>query len=104
MIILYVGTHNLVEIRNLKSAATGQYVSDAECKMTVVDEQSVNVTGAIDIPLALINGSSGHYAGMIPSNASLSAGTKYFLQITTTTGGLVRLDRIPVRAQYAEGV
>ena len=104
MIAIYIGSDNLVEIRNLKNVATGECITDATCKMTLVDEEATPIPEAIDIPLAPVDGSRGRYAALIPASAVLTSGTKYFIQLTTSSGGLTRTDRIPVRAQYAEGV
>ena len=103
MQILYLSSDNLVRVDLLKNENTGQYVSDATVTMTLRDSDLAAVTDAEDLSLSYVSGSNGRYHGTLPDSLSLTAGARYYLDVTAIASGLQAFDRVSLRAQYAGG-
>ena len=99
---LAIGSDNLVEVDELTNESTDAYVNNATIIMTLKDSSLDAVPNAEDLSLAYVAGSNGKYQGTIPSTVSLTAGSRYYLDISATGGGVTLFVRIPCRAQYIQ--
>jgi len=97
---IYVNSDTLIELSALKRSATDTYVNDATVTMTLKDVNGVAlVTGT---SMAYVAGSNGKYQGTLQNTLTLTAGYKYFLEITATRGTEVLFKRILCYAVYSE--
>ena len=103
MILLAIGSDNLVELEGLKNEQTGAYVNTATVSMVLRNAALELISGEEAISLGYVLESNGDYKGTLPSSLTLTSGARYFLDVTATVGEIVRFDRIPCRAQYAAG-
>jgi len=103
MIVINIGSDNLIRVDELTNEATDEYVNDATVTMTLRDSDLEVVSGAQSLSLTYVAASNGRYHGALPDTLSLTAGSLYFLDVTTVSGSITRLDRIPCRAHYAIG-
>ncbi len=94
MLTLYKSTDTLIRWDKMKNALTDEYVDDATVKMTLIDADGDNVTGAVDRPLAYVSGSDGRYDGTIPNEVDLDVTAEYVLQITAERGSYKTTARI----------
>lgn len=99
--ILPIGTSILVEIDLLRdsTAAAGVYISSATVAALILDSEGATVSGS-SVSLSFVTGTNGKYQGTIPSTIVLVDGSKYTLQVTVTSGSLVRVRRNAMFAKY----
>lgn len=102
MIVLYIGTDNLITVARLTDQATGQLVDTAAVTVTVRDARLAAVPGGEILPLAPVAGSPGTYQGIVPFSLPLVAGESYFLDVQSVATHM-RFDRLRAKAQYASG-
>lgn len=103
MILLSIGSDNLVEVDGLKNEKTDQYVNDATITMVLRDSAMEIISGEEALSFSYVQSSDGRYYGTLPNSIVLTSGSRYFLELTCTSEGSVRFDLIPCRAQYAAG-
>lgn len=99
MLNLYKSTDTLIRWDEMKNALTDEYVNDATVKMTLIDEDNENVSGAVDRPLANV-ASNGRYDGTIPNEVDLTNGAEYVLEIVATRGSYKTTARISCTATW----
>lgn len=86
--VIYSKNDNLLELRGLANAATGNYENAATVTATVVDSTDTEVPGlSWPLTLAYVAASDGDYRGEIGDGASFVVGTDYTAKITATVSG-----------------
>lgn len=75
MASLYLDNDNDIVIRAMRNVRTNAAISDATWTATVYDATGAAVTGATNISLTYVAGSSGDYRGVVPASAALSINT-----------------------------
>lgn len=81
---LFIGNSNVVQLRGLRNAVTGQYINNATVAFSVL-RNGAAVSGGNGIPMAYVPGSNGNYAGVLPETASLNS-TVHLVIITADAG------------------
>jgi len=102
MIVLYVGSDNLVTVDKLRNERTGLYLNGASVHVEVRDAQLELVAGGEAVVLEYVAGSDGKYQGVLPYSLPLTPGATYYLDVTSV-GTNRRFDRLRATAQYASG-
>lgn len=102
MIVLYVGSDNLVTVDKLRNERTSLYLNGASVQVEVRNAQLELVLGGEAIALEYVADSDGKYQGILPYSLSLTPGATYYLDITSS-GTNRRFDRLRAKAQYASG-
>lgn len=97
---IYVNSDTLIELSGLVRSATGSYVNDATATMTLKDADEKVIASGVSMPY--VDGSNGKYQGTLQNTLSVTAGNKYFLEITATRGGETLFKRILCYATYSE--
>ncbi len=97
---LYVNSDNLIQLDALTLAADDSYVNDATVTFTLKDADEAVVSGASAISMGYVEDSDGKYQGTLQSTVSLSAGLKYLLDMTATSGSNVLFKRVICYASY----
>ena len=100
IITLALGSDNLVRLDKLTDASSGDLVSAAVVVCTLYDSAGNAVAGASAIAMAAVAGTDGRYEGTLQDTLSLVDGRMYTLEITATSGTVVRKWRRPCRAMY----
>lgn len=104
---LYVGVDGTVYMGDkytpgsgLYNNVTGNYENSATITFTLKDSSLVNVTGAVAIAMTLVSGSNGCYEGTLESTVTITSGSTYHNEITSTVGTTVDLRRITYTAEH----
>jgi hypothetical protein len=93
---LYIGNSNVVQLRGLRHAVTGQYFNAATASFSVL-RNGAAVSGGSNISMSYVAGSNGNYFGVLPETAGLN--NSVHVVVITVDGG-VNADAvwtIPVR-------
>jgi hypothetical protein len=101
MIVLAIGSDNLIRWDHLADARTEAYLDDAVVTFTLKNSAGQPVAGAENVPLEFANGSDGRYEGILESTVALSPGANYILELTAVRGQLVGFRRLGCVAAYA---
>lgn len=88
MMSVYVSNTNVLEVRGLQEAISGDYVnSGATVTVTVVNDCGAAVSGVSwPVSMQYVAGTNGDYRAIIPSSASFSSGEVYFAEISANAG------------------
>lgn len=97
---IYMGSSNVVRWDLMRRYTDDAYVSTATVTCTLKDAAGDALSGAENVSMPYVAGSSGRYEGVLPSTVALVLDTTYFLEITAISGGYTALRRVPVIAQY----
>ena len=97
---IYAGSDTLIELSGLVRSATGAYVNDATATMTLKNADEQVVASGVSMPY--VDGSNGKYQGTLQNTLGVTAGQKYFLEITASRGGETLFKRILCYAVYSE--
>lgn len=89
---LYLENDNDIVIRAMRNVRDNTAVTDAVWTATVYDATNTPVTGATNISLTYVSGSSGDYRGVVPASASLSINTQCRIVAVCSNYG-ARLER-----------
>lgn len=87
---LYIDNSNVIQIRGLRNAVTGNYVNNATASFTVFRNGSA-ISGGSAIAMTYIGGSNGNYFGVLPETADLSNAVH---QVVITVDGGVNADSV----------
>lgn len=84
---VYVSNTNILEVRGLQEAISGDYANGATVSVTIVDECGTAVSGqSWPIAMSYVSGSNGDYRATIPNTVQLTAGRTYFAQVSANAG------------------
>lgn len=99
MIVLDVGSDNLLRWDEMTLASSGAYVNDATVTWALKTAAGVSIaTGS----LTYVDASNGRYDGVCESTVELTAGQTYYLEITAVSGGANGFRRIECFAAYQD--
>lgn len=94
MHVLKAGSTNIIELEDLFDRVDRTYQEGATVTATLKDADGNSITGATDVPLSQVTGTTGRdtlYRGEIPHTVGLTGGTEGELVVTATnTAGKVR--------------
>jgi len=91
-----LGSHNVVELRDLKNTVTGAIDTGATVSVTLKDSSGSVITG----PVSMTHDSAGLYRATLDHDISIVAGTTYTATVDAVgSGGEVRLWSVAVKAQ-----
>jgi len=97
---LFISSDNLVRWDKMINSADGGYINNAAVTFTLKDSDGETLSGANAVSMPYVGQSDGRYHGTLESTVSLAAGSRYFLEITATRGGLIGFRRLTCTAQY----
>lgn len=97
---MYKDADNLVVWDRMIDLYDNTFVNDATVVFTLKDADHVAVTGASAIAMPYVGNSNGKYAGVLDASVDLVIGTRYFLEITATSGQRNGFRRFPVLCHY----
>ena len=84
---LAINTNNIVEVNSLIDAITGEYINDANVKLTVKDMQTGDEIGGAVWPTDMTPvGSEGRYRVVLDAFIELNRNRQYLLDITAESG------------------
>lgn len=89
--VLWVGNDNVVEVRDLKSSASGAFQNSKTVEVTLYDADDAEVdvlSGSITWPLSMsyVSSSDGVYQATLPDTLDLTEGAFYTAIITADAG------------------
>lgn len=86
---LYVQNDSYLLINGLKDSQTGQFVNDANivCNVTM-SATGATVAGGVNVAIPYLSATNGHYRGVLPGSAALTAGKSYLLTFTASNYNL----------------
>ena len=100
MLYLYLGSDNIVEVRNLTNQATGVIDTGASVVCTLTDRSGNEVAGAT-WPVSLTHVSAGTYRAVLPDDLVLIDKRRYIATIVATgSGGDKKTWRDDVETRY----
>jgi nitrogen fixation protein FixH len=100
MIVLAIGSDNLIRWDALADVRSGEYLNDATVTFTLKDPDGNPVNGAEEVSMPYAAGSDGRYEGVLESTVELEHGS-YVLETTAVRGELVGFRRMAALARYA---
>jgi hypothetical protein len=87
MMSVYISNTNILEVRGLQEAISGDYVSNATVAVTVVDECGSAISGVSwPVSMQYVAGTTGDYRAVISNAAIFSPGKFYFAEISANAG------------------
>jgi len=101
--VVFIGSDNLVEIRNLRDEVAGVLLEGAAVTARVLDAASGDPVAGVPDPVAFVevSGFKGLYRGVIPDAATLTVGQRLKIEITAD-GGAGKKRRFVVEARARE--
>ena len=100
--VLYIESHNVLELRSLKNTATGTYVQEATVTLeTIEDADGDELSGpGYPVSMAPVSGLDGGYRVKLENTLSLEDRADYEAKIFADTGaGLKGTFYAPLRAR-----
>lgn len=85
---IFVGNDNILELSELKNAASGAYLNAATVEATITDWATGTAIPSVTNPVTLsfVSGSNGRYRAVLESTAGFTPGQKVRIVITSAEG------------------
>lgn len=91
--ILYLGNNSIVDVSGLRNDLSGDYVTDANVTMTLLNAAGAEVSGvAWPMPLDYVPDSNGVYRATLPYSLELSEGARYVARVVADAGAGLRAE------------
>ena len=86
MATLNINSDNIIELRGLKNATSGQAITTATVSITLTEKITGTAVSGVTWPLSLTHVASGTYRGNIPDDAVLNRALSYIGTIIADNG------------------
>jgi hypothetical protein len=98
--IIYIGSHNVIELTSLTNTETDESIDDADVTVTIVDDRGQEVDGEV-WPVTMSVDSAGRYSATLPADLAIEPHKHYVATITATApNAIIKVFKRQLIAKY----